>query len=64
MARPKIAADKRRTVRVETLLTPAEAEALRKARSETPVSEFVRDALRPLIRPWFPKQPGRPHDAR
>lgn len=63
MPRPKIDPEKRRTERFETLLTPAEAKALEAARkgpghfsdgrSRTPVSEFIRDALLPLIRPWL-----------
>lgn len=61
MPRPKLDPEKRRTERFETLLTEVEAAALNEARKEwrrglrveVPVSEFIRDALLPLIRPWL-----------
>lgn len=53
MPRPRIDPEKRLTEKVTSLLSVPEREALDKARKGRPVSEWIRDAILPLIRPWM-----------
>ncbi len=53
MPRPRIDRKKRLTEKVSTLLSVPERKALEKARKGRPKSEFIREAILPLIRPWM-----------